>query len=174
MATHSIVLPGESLGQRSLVACSPWGCTESDTIEATQQQQQQQSLSCVQFFVTPWTAACHASLSITSPWSLLKIMSIELMMPSNYLILCRPLLVLPSILPIIRSFPMIQFFASGGQKYWSFILSISPSNEHPGLVFRMDWFDLLEVQGTLKSLLQYHSSETSILQLSAFYYFLLL
>ena len=134
-----------------------------------------QLLSHVRLFATPWNAACHASLSITSSWSLLKIMSIELVMPSNHLILCRPLLFLPSILPTIRSFPVSQFFTSGGQKYWSFSLSISPSNEHPGLVsFRMNGFDLLTVRGTLKSLLRYHSSKTSILQLSAFYYFLLL
>ena len=117
--------------------------------------------------MTPWTVARQASHHQLPEFT--QTMSIESVMPSNHLILCRPLLFLPSILPIIRSFPVIQFFASGGQKYWSFILSFSPSNEHPGLVFRMDWFDLLEVQGTLKSLLQHHSSKASILRHSALF-----
>ena len=109
---------------------------------------------------TSWTAARQASLSITNSWSLPKLMSIESMMPSNYLILCRLLLLLPSIFPNIRVFsnkstPLIRW-----PKYWSFSFNISVSNEHPGLIsFRMDWLDLLEVQGTLKSLLQHHSSK---------------
>ena len=113
-----------------------------------------QSLSRVQLFATPWTAARQASLSITNSWSLLKLMSIELVMPSNHLILCHPLLFLPSIFPGIRVFSNESPLCMRWLKYWSFSFSISPSNEHPGLIsFRMDWLDLLEVQGTLKSLL---------------------
>ena len=109
-----------------------------------------QLLSHVWLFATPWTAARQAYLSITNSWSLPKLMSIELVMPSNYFILCRPLLLLPSIFSLIRVFQMSQFFESGGQKYWSFSFSISPSNEYSGLIsFRMDWLDLLAVQGTL-------------------------
>ena len=129
-----------------------------------------QLLSHVWLFATPWTAAPQASLSITNSLSLLKLMSIESVMPSNHLILCCPLLLLPSIFPSIRVFQMSQFFASGGQKYWSFSFIISPSNEYPGLIsFRMDWLDLLAVQGTLKSPLQHHSSKASILWRSAFF-----
>ena len=117
-----------------------------------------QSLSHVPLFLTPWTAACQASLSITNSWSLPKLMSIELVMPSNHLILYLPLLLLPSIFPSIRVFPNESVFRIRWPKYWSFSFNISPSNEHPGLIsFRMDWLDLLAVQGTLKSLLQYHS-----------------
>ena len=124
----------------------------------------------VQFFVTPWTAAYQASLSIINSWSLLKLMSIELLMPSNYLILCRPLLLLPSLFPSIRVFPNESVLRIRWPKYSSFSFSISPSNEYSGLIsFRMDWLDLLAVQGTLKSLLQHHSSKASILQLSAFF-----
>ena len=119
-----------------------------------------QSLSCVWLFVTPWTAARQASLSITNSWILLKLMSIELVMPSNHLILCRPLLVLPPIPPSIGVFSNESALHIRWLKYWSFSFSISPSNEQPGLIFRMDWLDLLAVQGTLKSLLQHHSSET--------------
>ena len=128
-----------------------------------------QLLSHVRLYVTPWTAACQASLSITNSQSLLKLMSIESVMPSNHLILCLSLLLLPSILSASGSFQMNQFFASGIcintlPKYWSFIFSISPSNEYSGLIsFRMDWLDLLAVQATLKSLLQHHSSKASIL-----------
>ena len=129
-----------------------------------------QSLSHVQLSVTPWTAALQSSLSITNTQSLLKLMSIELVMPSNHLILCRPLLLLPSIFPSIRVFSNKSALHIRWPKYWSFSFSISPSNEHPGLIsFRMDWLDLLAVQGTLKSLLQYRSSKASILQCSAFF-----
>ena len=119
-----------------------------------------QLLSRVQLFATPWIAACQASLSITNSRSSLKLMSIELVMPSSHLILCRPLLLLPPIPPSIRVFSNESTLRIRWPKYWSFGLSISPSNEHPGLVsFRMDWLDLLAVQGTLKSLVQHHSSK---------------
>ena len=123
-----------------------------------------QSLSRVQVFVTPWTAALQASLSITNSWSSPKLMSIESVMPSNHLILCRPLLFLPSIFPSIRIFSNESALHIRWSKDWSFSLNISPSNEHPGLMsFRMDWLDLLAVQGTLKSLPQHHSLKASIL-----------
>ena len=126
-------------------------------------------MSRVQLFATPWTAACQASLSITNSRSLLKLMSIESVIPSNYLILCRPLLLLPSIFPSIGVFSNELVLCIRWPKYWSFSFSISPFNEHPGLIsFRMDWLDLLAVQGTLKSLLQHHSSKASILQASVF------
>ena len=119
---------------------------------------------------TPWTAAYQASLSITNSQSLPKLMSIELVMPSNHLILCRPLLLLPSIFPNIRVFSNESTFHIRWPKYWRFSFDISPSNEHPGLIsFRMDWLDLLAVQGTFKSLLQHHSSKASILLRSAFF-----
>ena len=122
-----------------------------------------QSLSCVQLVVTPWTAARQASLSITNSWSPPKPMSIESTMPSNHLTLCRPLLLLPSIFPSIRVFSNESALCMRWSKYWSFSFNISPSNEHPGLIsFRMDWLDLLAVQGTLKSLLQHHSSNVDI------------
>ena len=128
-----------------------------------------QLLSRVQLFVTPWTAEHQASLSITNSWSLPKLMSIQLVMPSSYLILCRPLLLSP-ILPSIRVFSSESTLLMRWPKYWSFSFSIIPSKEHPGLIsFRMDWLNLLEVQGTLKSLLQHHSSKASILQCSAFF-----
>ena len=129
-----------------------------------------QVLSHVRLFATPWTTACQASLSITNSWSLPKLTSIESVMPSNHLILCRTLLLLPSIFPSIRVFSNeLAFFHIRWPKYWSFSFNISPSNEHPGLIsFRMDWLDLLTVQGTLKSLFQHHSSKTSILLHSAF------
>ena len=112
-----------------------------------------QLLSPVRLFVTPWTTAPQASLSIANSWSLPKLMSIESVMPSNHLILCRPLLLLPSILPSIRVFSNESVLHIRWPKYWSFSFNISPSNEHPGLIsFRMDWLDLLAVQGTLKSL----------------------
>ena len=129
-----------------------------------------QLLSHLRLFATPWTAACQASLSITSSWSLLKLMPIESMMPSNHLILCDPLLLLPSILPSIRVFFNESVLRIRWPKYWSFSFSISPSNEYSGLIsLRMDWLDLLAVQGTLKSLLQHHSSKASILWHSAFF-----
>ena len=127
-----------------------------------------QSLSCVQLFVTPWTAAGQASLSITNSWSPHKPMSIESVMPSNHLILCHPLLLPPSIFPSIRVLSKESVLRIRWPKYWSFSFNISPSNEHPGLIsFRMDWLDLLVVQGTLKSLLQHYSSKVSILLCSA-------
>ena len=118
-----------------------------------------QLLSRVRLFVTPWTAACQASLSITNSRSLLKLMSIESVIPSNHLVLCHPLLLLPSIFPSIRVFSSDSAPHIRWPKYWSFSFSISPSNEYSGLIsFRMDWLDLLAVQETLKSLLQHHSS----------------
>ena len=129
-----------------------------------------QLLSCVWLFATPWTSARQASLSVTNSQSLPKLMSIESVMPSSHLILCCPLLLLPSIFPSIRVFSNKSALRIRWPKYSSFSFSISPSNEHPGLIsFRMDWMDHLAVQGTLKSLLQYHSSEASIL-FSAFFY----
>ena len=125
-----------------------------------------QLLNCVQLFATPWTAACQGSLSFIISQSLLRLMSFESVMPSNHLILCCPLLLLPSIFPSIsESVLHIRW-----PKYWSFSFSISPSNEYSGLVsFRIDWFDLLAVQGTLKSFLQHHSSKASIFWCSAFF-----
>ena len=129
-----------------------------------------QLLSRVWLFATPWTAAHQASLFITKCWSLLKLMSIESVMSSNHLILCCPLLLLPSIFPSIRVFSNESVLHIRWPKYWSFSYSISLSNEYSGLIsFRIDWFDLLAVQGTLKSLLQHHSSKASILQSSAFF-----
>ena len=129
-----------------------------------------QLLSCVRLFVTPWTAARQVSLFITNSWSLPKFIFIESVMLSNYLILCRPLLLLPSIFPSIRVFSNESVLHIMWPKYWSFSFSISSSNECSGLIsFRMDWLDLLAVQGTLKSLLQHHSSKASILQCSAFF-----
>ena len=123
-----------------------------------------QSLSCVGLFVTPWTAACQASLSITNSQSLLKLKSIESVMPSNHLILCHPLL--PSIFPSIRVFSNESVHSIRWPKYCSFSFSINPSNEYSGLIsFRMDWLDLLAVQGTLKNLLQHHSSKASVREL---------
>ena len=128
-----------------------------------------QLLSRVRLFMTPWTAARQASLPITNSWSPPKRMPIESVMSSNHLILCRLLLLLPSIFPSIRVFSNESALCIGWPKYWSFSFNISASNEHPGLIsFRKDWLDLLAVQGTLKSL-QYHSSKTSILWCSAFF-----
>ena len=129
-----------------------------------------QSISHVRLFETPWTAAHQASLSITNSWSLLKLMFIESMMPSNHPILCCPLLLLASIFPSIRVFSNESALRITWPKYWSFNFNISPSNEHSGLIsFRMDWLDLLAVQGTLKNLLQHHSSKASILWRSALF-----
>ena len=129
-----------------------------------------QSLSRVWLFATPWIAARQASLSITNSQSSLKRMSIESVMPSSHLILCHPLLLLPQIPPSIRVFSSESTLRMRWPKYWSFSFTISPSNQHPGLIsFRMVWLDLLVVQGTLKSLLQHHNSKASILRHSAFF-----
>ena len=129
-----------------------------------------QSLSRVQLFATPWSKACQAPLSITNSRRLLKLVSIESVMPSNHLILCHPLLLSPSIFPGIRVFFTESALCIRWPKYWRFSFSISPSNEYSGLIsFRMDWLDLLAVQGTLRSLLQHHSSKASILWCSAFF-----
>ena len=134
------------------------------------QQYSVQSLSHVRLFATPWTAARQASLSITTTRSLLKLMSIELVMPSNHLILCHPLLLPPLIFPRIRVFSNELALRLRWPKDWSFSFSISPSNDYSGLIsFRVDWLDLLAAQGTLKSLLQHHSSKASILWCSAFF-----
>ena len=169
-----VFLPGESHGQRSLAGYSPLGCKESDRTEqltlTVYQFSSVQSLSHVWLFVTPWTIAHQASLSITNSWSPPKLMSIELAMQSNHLILCCPLLLLPSIFPSIRVFSNESALRIRWPKYWSFSFNIGPSNEHPGLIsFRMDWLDLFAVQGTLKSLLQHHSSKASILRCSALF-----
>ena len=129
-----------------------------------------QLLSHVRLFATPWTAACQASLPITNSWSLSKLISIESVLPSSQLILCCPLLFLPPIPPSIRVFSNESVLHIRWPKYWSFSFNISPSNEYSGLIsFRMDWLDLLAVQGTLKSLLQHHNSKASILLHSAFF-----
>ena len=145
------------------------GPDRNSTIAQTFQFSSVQSLSRVQLFATPWTTAHQASLSITSSRSLPKLMSIESVMPSNHLILCHPLLLLPSIFPSIRVFSNESALHTRWLKYWSFSFSISPSNEHPGLIsLRVDWLDLLAVQGTLKSF-RHHSSKASILQRSGFF-----
>ena len=129
-----------------------------------------QYLSPVPLFATPWTATCQASLSITNSWSLLKLMSIEAVMPSHHLVLCHSLLLPPLIFPSISVFSIESVLHIRWPKYWSFSFSISPSNEYSGLIsFRMDWLDLHAGQGTLKSLLQYHTSKASILWRSAFF-----
>ena len=141
------------------------GCDVTDQFSSVQ------LLSCVWLFVTPWTVACQASLSTINSQSLLRLMFIELVMPSNHLILCCPLLLLPSVFRIIRVFSSESVLHIRWPKYWSFSFSISASNEYSGLIsFRMDWLDLLAVQGTLKSLFQLHSSKASILGCSAFFY----
>ena len=129
-----------------------------------------QSLSHVRLFITPWTAACQASLSITNSWKLLKLMSIELVTPSSHLILYRPLLLLPSICPSIRVFSNEAVLHIRWPKYWSFSFNISPSTGYLGLIsFRMNWLDPLAVQGTLKSLFQHHSSKASVHWYSVFF-----
>ena len=146
------------------------GVTLETSCDSSVQFSSVQSLSCVRLFATPWIAAHQASLSITNSRSLLKLMSIESVMPSSHPILCCPLLLLPPIPPSIRIFSNESTLHIRWPKYWSFSFSISPSNEHPGLIsFRMDWLDLLGVQGTLKSLLQHHSSKASIFWCSAFF-----
>ena len=123
-----------------------------------------QSLSCVRLFETPWTIAVQASLSVTNSWSLLKLKSIKLVMPSNHFLLYCPLLLLPSVFPSIRVFSNESILCIRWPKYWSFNFSISPSNKHRGLIsFRMDWLDLLAVQGTLKCLLRHHSSKAPMI-----------
>ena len=130
-----------------------------------------QLFSHVRLFVTPWTAAHQASLSISNSWSLLKLMSIKSVMPCNHFILCRPLFLPLSVFPSIRVFSSEPVLCIRWPKYWSFSFSINPSNEHPGLIsFRIDWLDLLVVQGPLKTLLQHRSSKASILQLLTFLY----
>ena len=152
--------PGVGDGQGGLTCYSPCSSKVFSSI---------QSLSHVQLFATPWIAAHQASLSITKSRSLLKLMSIEQVMPSNHLILCH-LLLPPSIFPSIRVFSNESVLRKRWPDYWSFSFSISPSNEYSGLIsLRMDWLDLLAVQGTLKSLLQHHSSKASILCCSAFF-----
>ena len=157
----------------SVLGCpggSPVGLAEAAGSKLRAQFSSIQSLSCVWLFETPWIAARQASLSITNSRSLPKPMSIESVMPSSHLILCCPLLLLPPIPPRIRVFSSASTLHMRWPRYWSFSFSISPSNEHPGLIsFRMDWLDLLAVQGTLKGLLQHHSSKASILQHSAFF-----
>ena len=129
-----------------------------------------QSLSHVRLYATPWTTACQASLSIAKSQSLLKLMSIESVMPSSHLIVCCPLLLLPSVFPSIRVFSKESALHIRWPKYWSFSFSTSPSHEYSGRIsFRIDWFDLLAVQGTLKSLLQHHSSKASIIWCSVFF-----
>ena len=152
------------LGSNHLVICEHVKATPSIHFSSVQ------SLSRVWLFATPWITARQASLSITNSQSLPKLMSIESVMPSSHLILCHPLLLLPPIPPSIRVFSNKSTLRMRWPKYGSFSFSISPSNEHPGLIsFRMDWLDLLAVQGTLKSLLQHHSSKASILWRSAFF-----
>ena len=156
--------PAAGLGART-VAAHAWDLLREVTIIfTTPTTVSVQSFSRVQLFATPWTAAHQASLSVTNSQSLPKLMSIESVMLYNHLILCHPLLLLPSIFPSIRVFSNKSALCTRWPKYWSFRFNISPSNEHSGLIsFRMDWLDLLEVQGTLKRLLQHHSSKTSIL-----------
>ena len=164
--------PEESGGQKSQACCSPWSCKESDMAKWLSSNDSYwkwlsslQSLSRVWLFATPWIAAHQASLSITNSQSLLRLTFIESVMPSNHPILCHPLL-LPLIFPSIRVFFNESALRIRWPKYWSFSFIISPSNEHSGLIsFRIDWLDL---QGTLKSLLQHDNSKASILQHSAF------
>ena len=182
MTTHSSILAWEFRGQRSLAGYSPWGCkrgghdleTKSQPLFYNWQMAVMWNVSvlfshsvCVQLFATPWIAACQASLSITNSRSLLKLISIGLVMPSNHLILCHPLLLLPSIFSSIRVFSNESALHIRWPKYWSFSFSISLSNEYSGLIsFRMDWLNLLAVQGTLKSLYptpQFKSISSSVL-----------
>ena len=173
-----VFLPGESHGQRSLVGCSPWGRTESDTTEATWQQQQQNifrvcccsvSKSCLTL-CDPMNCSMPGIPVLHYTLNLLGLMLFESVMPSNHLVLYRPLLLLPSNFPSIRVFSSESAVGIRWPEYWSFSFSISPSSEYSGLIsFRMDWFDLLAVQRTLNSLLQNHSSKASILQCSIFF-----
>ena len=174
MATHSSTITWKIPWVEEPGRLQSMGSQKSDTTELLHSLSVQfssvQLLSHVQFFATPWTAALQASLSITNSRSPPKLMSIESVMPSNHLILCCPLLLLSSIFPNIRVFSNELALHIRWPKYWSFSFNISPSNEHPGLIsFRMDWLDLLAVQGTLKSFPQHHSSKASILRHSAFF-----
>ena len=165
-------LPDPEIRPVSLVSPALAGrfFTTSATWEAPTQASSVQSLSHVWLFLTPWTVAHQASLSITNSQSLIRLMSIKTVMPSNHLILCHPLLLLPSVCPNIRDFSSESVLCSRLLKYWSISFGISPSNEYAGLIsFRIDWFDLLAVQGTLKRLLQHHSSKASVLRHSAFF-----
>ena len=168
-----VFLPGKFHGQRDVFhfhAHSLYKPRNANDCQQIPQFSSVQTLSCVRLSATPWTVAWQASLSITNSWHLLKLMSIESVMPSNHLILYRPLLLLPSIFSSIRVFSNESTLHIRWPKYWSFSLSISPSNEYSGLFsFRIDWFDLLADQGTLKSLLQHHNSKASIFQHSAFF-----
>jgi len=167
METHSSTLAWKIPWTEEPIGLQSMGLKESDT---TKQLSSIQSLSRVQLSATPWTAAHQASVSITNSRNLLKLMSMESVMLSNHLILCHPLLLLPSIFPSIRVFSNESVLRIRWPKYWSFSFLISPSNEYSGLIsFRMDWLDLFAIQGTLKSLLQNHSSKASILQGSAFF-----
>ena len=149
---------------------SIWLMSLSITVSRSIQFSSVQSLSRVRLFATPWITACQAFLSNTNSRSLPKLMSIESVMPSSHLILCCPLLLLPPIFPSIRGFCSETALRIRWPKYWSFSFNIRPSNEHPGLIsFRMEWLDLLAVQGTLKSLLQHHTSKASIFPCSAFF-----
>ena len=163
MASHSSIVAWKIPWTKEPSGLQPMGSRKCQTCSV-------QLPSLVQLFVTPWTATCQASLSITKSWSLFKLMSIELVMPSNHLILCCCLLLPPLIFPSIRVFSNESVPHIRWPKYWSFSINISPSNEHSELIsFRMDWLDLLVVQGTLKSLLQHHSSKASILWCSVFF-----
>ena len=173
-----LLCPWDFLGRNTRVGCTPSSRGSSRPRDQTHvslhllhhQFSSVQSLSRVWLFATPWTAAHQASLSNTSSQSLPNLMSIESVMPSNHLILCHPLLLLPSIFPSIRVFSNESALWFRWPKYWSFSFSVSPSNEHPGLIsFRMDWLDLLAVRGALKSLFQHHSSKASVLRHSAFF-----
>ena len=164
------LFPGAEVGWKVtavniiIFSLDPWPPVSEDIAENNLPWRSVQSLSRVRLFATPWITARQASLSITNSRSLLKLKSIKSVMPSSHLILCRSLLLLPSIHPSIRVFSNQSTLHKRWPKYWSCSFSISPSNEHPGLIpFRMDWLDLLAVQGTLKSLLQHHSSKASIL-----------
>ena len=154
------------LGRRFFTTITTWEAIVIHSVQFSSVQW----LSRVRLFVTPWIAACQASPSITSSRNLLKLMSIESVTPPSHLILCHPLLLLPPTPPSIRVFSNESTLRMRWPKYWSFNFNISPSNEHPGLIsFRMDWLDLFAVQGTLKSLLQHHSSKASVLRCSAFF-----
>jgi len=160
----------EEIGRAVSLYLFPVAAITSTTLEAFSSVQFSSVAQSCLLFATPWITACQASLSITNSWSLPKLMSIESVMPSSHLILCYPLLLLPPIPPSIRVFSNKSTLHMRWPKYWSFSFSISPFNEHPGLIsFKMDWLDLLAVQGTLKSLLQHHSSKASILRRSAFF-----